>query len=286
MPTVDVGGVGIFYEEEGMGRPVVFVHGIPTDYRAWAAQKATFSKNKRAIAISRRYAAPNVREGDVSDSTVQNNAADLKGFIEKVAGGPVDLVGHSYGGFISAFLAADHGDLVRSLVLVEPAVSTLLVADQTSSSQLLGLLLRSPSVALSGRRFQSGSLKPALKALEAGETTKAVELNVDGVEDMKGAYARFPKDTRTMMLDNVRTIAELKTAFPRFTAAEAAMIKCPTLIINGSDSALWLRRIGELLEKAVSGSQRELVSNSKHFPHFENPGEFNSKVQSFLSGIS
>jgi len=283
MPTVEVGGVSLYYEEWGSGRTVVFVHGIPTDYRAWSGQKGTFTQGRRMIALSRRYAAPNSRKGDVSDSTVQNNAADLKGFIEKVGGAPVDLVGHSYGGFISAFLAADHGDLVRSLVLVEPAVSTLLVADQTSSSQLLGLLLRSPSVALSGRRFQSGSLAPSLKALEAGDTARAVELNVDGVQDMKGAFAKLPEDAKRMMMDNARTIAELKTTFPRFTAIEAGKISCPTLIINGENSALWLRKIGELLAGAVPRSQLVRVGGARHFPHMENPDEFNKNVLRFLS---
>ncbi len=282
MAAVDVGGVSLYYEERGSGRTTVFVHGIPTDYRAWAAQVGPFSEGRRMIALSRRYAAPNVRAGDVSDSTVQNNAADLKGFIEKVADGPVDLVGHSYGGFISAYLAADHGDLVRSLVLVEPAVSTLLVADQTSSSQLLGLLLRSPSVALSGRRFQSGSLAPSLKALEGGDNTKAVELNVDGVEDRRGSFASLPAATREMMLDNARTIAELKTVFPRFTAAEAGRIACPSLIVNGEESALWLRRIGELLGRAIPNSRVVKVSGARHFPHLENPNEFNEKVLGFL----
>ena len=279
---MDVGGVSLYYEERGSGRTTVFVHGIPTDYRAWAAQVGPFSEGRRMIALSRRYAAPNVRAGDVSDSTVQNNAADLKGFIEKVADGPVDLVGHSYGGFISAYLAADHGDLVRSLVLVEPAVSTLLVADQTSSSQLLGLLLRSPSVALSGRRFQSGSLAPSLKALEGGDNAKAVELNVDGVEDRRGSFASLPAATREMMLDNARTIAKLKTVFPRFTAAEAGRIACPSLIVNGEESALWLRRIGELLGRAIPNSRVVKVSGAIHFPHLENPNEFNEKVLGFL----
>jgi pimeloyl-ACP methyl ester carboxylesterase len=284
MPTADVGGVSIFYEEGGQGNPVVFVHGIPTDYRAWVAQREAFSKGRRMIAISRRYAAPNKREGDVSDSTVENNAIDLKGFIDKVGGGKVDLVGHSYGGFISALVAAHHPDSVRSLVLVEPAISTMLVADQTSSAQTLGLLFRSPSVALSGRRFQTQSLVPSLKALESGEKEKAVELNVDGVQDLKGAFRGLPEETRKMMLDNARTVAELKTKFPSFTAREAARISCPTLVLNGEQSALYLRRIGELVTKAVPGARRSMVPGSRHFPHMENPEFFNEKVLGFLGG--
>ncbi len=284
MPTAEVGSALLYYEEKGNGKPVVFVHGIPTDHRAWKGQMEKFSLTRRAIALSRRYASPNKREGDVSDSTVGNNAADLKGFIESVAKGPVDLVGHSYGGFVAAFLAADHGDLVRSLVLVEPAISTMLVADQNSGAQLLGLLLRSPAVALSGRRFQSGSLGPSVRALEEGNAERAVELNVDGVQDRKGAYAALPEETRKMMLENARTIAELRTKFPRFTSAEAAKIRCPTLVVNGEQSALWLRRIGSLTAGAVPGARHELVAGSRHFPHMENAAEFNAKVLGFLDG--
>jgi pimeloyl-ACP methyl ester carboxylesterase len=284
MPAAEVDGVSLYYEEGGSGKPLLFVHGIPTDFRAWKAQMEPFSKGRRVISLSRRYAAPNKREGDVSDSTVQNNALDLKGFIETI-GGPVDLVGHSYGGFASAFLAADNPDLVRSLVLVEPAVSTLLVADQTSGAQALGLLLKSPGAALSGRRFQTKSLKPSLEALEKGETAKAVELNVDGVQDKVGAFNELPADAKGMMMDNARTIAELKTTFPRFTSAEAGKISMPTLIVNGELSAAWLRKIGELMAKAVPGSKRVLAPGSRHFPHMENPQFFNSNVLSFLEGL-
>ena len=282
MPVAEVGGVSLYYEETGTGDPVVFVHGIPTDRRAWKAQMESFSKRRRTIAVSRRYAAPNTREGDVSDSTVENNALDLKGFIEQLGGGKVDLVGHSYGGFIAAFMAAAHGDLVRSLVLVEPAISTFLVPDQTSAIQALGLLFRSPSVALSGRRFQTQSLAPSLKALDQGELERAVELNVDGIQDMKGAYRAFPEETRRMMLDNARTVGELKTKFPKFTADEAASISCRTLVVNGERSALYLRRIGELTARAVTGAKRVIVPDSRHFPHMENPSFFDEVVLTFL----
>ena len=269
MPSVDVNGVNLYYEESGAGETVVFAHGIPTDYRAWSSQTGPFSKSRRVVQYSRRYAYPNKRDGDVTDSTVGNNASDLRGLIEKLAAGPVDLVGHSYGGFIAAYLAADHPDLVRSLVLVEPAISTLLVEDESNQGQMLSLLLRSPSVALSARRFQSRSLHPSLRALDAGQTEKAVELNVDGVQDQPGAYAAMPADQRRMMLDNARTIAELRTKFPPFKA-QIGRIACRTLVINGEKSALWLRRIGELTASSIPHARSAKISRARHFPHIEN----------------
>jgi pimeloyl-ACP methyl ester carboxylesterase len=282
MPSVDVNGVNLYYEESGTGEPIVFAHGIPTDYRAWSSQTEQFSKSRRAISYSRRYAYPNKRDGDVTDSTIGNNASDLRGFIEKLGAGPINLVGHSYGGFIAAYLAAEHPDLVRSLVLVEPAISTLLVEDESNQGQMLSLLLRSPSVALSARRFQSRSLHPSLKALDAGQMEKAVELNVDGVQDQPGAFAAMPEAQRRMMVDNARTIAELRTKFPPFKA-QIGKIACKTLVINGEASALWLRRIGELTASSIPHAQSAKIPRARHFPHIENAPEFNERIMSFLS---
>jgi pimeloyl-ACP methyl ester carboxylesterase len=285
MPTAQAGGLKLHYEVAGSGRPVVFVHGIPTDWRAWQAQVDELSKSVMTVALSRRCAFPNEGNGDVADSTVENNAADLMAFLVEVTGGRADLVGHSYGGFICAYLAAAHPQAVKSLTLVEPAVSTLLVADQTSQTQLLLLLLRSPSVALSGRRFQKGSLEPSLKALEAGRREEAVELNVDGVEGVRGAYSKFSLETRKMMLDNAQTVGELRTMFPRFARADASRIGCPTLVVNGDASPKWLGEIGVRVLHAVPGAKRMTVPGSRHFPHIQNPVAFNHALLEFLEGV-
>ena len=282
MPSIDVDGVSLYYEEAGRGQPVVFCHGIPTDYRAWQAQRDTFSQNYRTITYRRRYASPNNRQGDLTDSTIGNNASDLKGLVEKLGLGPVHLVGHSYGGFISAYLAADHPDLVRSLTLVEPAVSTLLVENPESKTQMFSLLLRSPTIALSARRFQSSSLYPSYKALDAGQMEKATELNVDGVQDRQGAFASMPDPVKKMMLDNARTIAELRTKFPPFKP-HIRKITGKTLVVNGESSPLWLRKIGQLFAAMVPHGESFTVPSTRHFPHLENPVEFNQRVLAFIS---
>ncbi|MDA4116718.1 MAG: alpha/beta hydrolase [Thaumarchaeota archaeon] len=282
MPVIDVGGVSLYYEMTGNGEPMVFSHGIPTDYRAWKSQVEAFSSGYSTIAYSRRYAAPNDRKGDVTDSTIENNAADLGGLIENLGLGPVHLVGHSYGGFIAAYLAADLPDMVRTLVLVEPAIATLLVENPNSAGQMLSLLLRSPSVALSARRFQSGSLTPSLRALDAGQYERAAQLNVDGIQDKAGAFAALPEEERKMMVDDAKTVAELRTRLPA-SKARMAKISCRTLVVNGEQSALWLRRIGELTASAIKNCDMVKIPGARHFPQFENAPEFNKHVQAFVS---
>jgi pimeloyl-ACP methyl ester carboxylesterase len=285
MPTASLSGVDLFYVEKGTGDPVLLVHGIPTDYRAWNGQMEELSRGHRVVSVSRRYASPSTRKGDLLDSTVNNNAADLKSLIERLGLAPVNLVGHSYGGFATAVLAADHPDLVRSLVLVEAAVSTMLIMDEKSLAEMIGLLFRYPGVALSARRFQSRFLYPSLRALEQGQLEKATELMVDGIQDTPGAFGRLDSSIKQMMLDNGRTIGELRTKFPKFTRTEASGIACRTLVVNGERSPAWMRKIGELLAGSISGSEHAIIADSAHFPHIERPAEFNARLLKFMSSV-
>ena len=49
MPTAHVNGEDLAYAESGRGPDTVFVHGIPTDYRAWDAQIGPFSNEYHTI---------------------------------------------------------------------------------------------------------------------------------------------------------------------------------------------------------------------------------------------
>ncbi len=282
MPTLEVEGVSLYYERAGSGDPVVLSHGVPMDHRAWSAQVEALSKAYSTITYSRRYAYPNRRAGDLADSTVEANAADLRGLIEKLGVAPVHLVGHSYGGFVAAHLAAERPDLVRTLVLVEPAIPTLLVEDPDSTGQMFSLLLGHPGIALSARRFQAGSLGPSLAALDRGQAKKAVQLFVDGIQNRVGAFAELPAPTQQVMLDNAMTIAELRTRMPQFKEA-AARVSRRTLVVNGANTAVWLLRVGELAMKAIPEADAASIGRSRHFPQVENPQEFNSTVIGFLA---
>ena len=271
MTTVNIDDVSLYYEEKGVSEPVVFSHGIPTDYRAWENQMDDFSKKHRVVTYSRRYASQNKREGDLSDSTIENNATDLKGFIDMLGVAPVHLVGHSYGGFVSAYLAAKYPTYVRSLVLVEPAISTVLIEDADSTTQMLSLLLRGPSVALAARRFPSKSLRPSLAALDAGQKEIAVELNVEGIQNKKGAFMELPEPVKQMMIDNARTLAKLRTRLPPFKA-QLSKIVCRTLVITGENSPLWSRRIGEIITKSLKSAEATRIQGARHFPHLKTEG--------------
>jgi len=278
-----VGEVKLAYVEAGTGEPVVFVHGIPTDYRAWNGQIEPFSRNYRVIAYSRRLAQPNNNRMDYESSTVENNSADLVGLIEELGISPVHLVGHSYGGFAAAYCASTNPQLIRTLTLIEPAVSTMLLKNRKSISEFLGLLFTHPSIAISAAGFQRGSLDPALKAFRDGNLDGALRLNLDGIMNQHGAFDRLPEPVRVMTKENERTIGELMAEVPVFGREEAAKISAPTLLIHGTNSPTVLHAIVNRLGKAIPQSEISTVSGAAHFPHIEKPQEFNGLVLGFLS---
>ncbi len=278
-----VGQVNLAYVDTGTGEPVVFVHGIPTDYRAWNGQMEPFATKYHAVAYSRRLAQPNHNSMDYEKSTVENNSADLVGLIDNLGISPVHLVGHSYGGFAAAYCASTKPELIRTLTLIEPAVSTMLLKNLKSRSEFFILLLTHPSTAISAAKFQRSSLGPSLKAFRHGDFDAALRLNLDGIMNRHGALEQLPEPVRVMTKENERTVGELMAEVPVFGREEAAKISAPTLLIHGTESPTVLHAIVDRLGKAIPKSEIAIVSGAAHFPHFQKPREFNEIVLGFLS---
>src|SRR5712692_1465239 len=281
--NADVGQVKLAYVEAGIGEPVVFVHGIPTDYRAWNGQIEPFSSKYHVVAYSRRLAQPNQNSMDYEKSTIENNSADLVGLIEELGISPVHLVGHSYGGFASLYCALTNPQLIRTLTLIEPAVSTVLLKNLKSKSEFLGLLFAHPSIAISAAKFQRGSLDPSLKAYREGDFDAALKLNLDGIMNRHGAFEHLPEPVRVMTKENERTVGELLAEVPVFGREEASRISAPTLLVHGTESPKVLHAIVERLGRVIPNSEVSTVSGAAHFPHFEKPDAFNELVLGFLS---
>ena len=283
LQNVDVGQVKLAYVEVGEGEPVILVHGIPTDYRAWSGQIGPFSRKYHVIAYSRRLAQPNRNEMDYEKSTVENNSADLVSLIQHLGFSSVHLVGHSYGGFAAAYCASRNPALIQTLTLIEPAVSTMLLKNLKSRSEFIGLLLAHPSIAISAARFQRGSLDPSLKAFREGDFDAALRFNLDGIMNRHGAFEQLSEPLRIMTEENERTVGELMAEVPVFGREEASTISAPTLLIHGTDSPKVLHAIVDRLRKAVPNSETSIISGAAHFPHFEKPQEFNDLVLGFLA---
>jgi len=280
VPDIDLNGVRLFYEQRGNGDPVVFVHGLPCDYRGWGPQIDTISSEYKTIAYSRRYAFPNDRKGDQSDNTVQDNADDLAALIGARGASHAHILGFSWGGFIAVYLAVKRPEIFRSLTLVSAAVVSILIKDWGLGSQV-SLLLRSPGLAPSALRFLRAR-DFALKELESGNSSEAARLFLDGIQNGRTDLPPKSDEFARMTVDDARTIKETTLTFPTITLYEVRRIKIPTLVMWGQRSAPWDSRINRALASSIQGSERFEVEGTGHYCLYERPEVVFARLKSFI----
>jgi pimeloyl-ACP methyl ester carboxylesterase len=123
--TADLGGpvhwVDYGGRATGEERPTfVLVHGLGGSHLNWDLLAPHLTPHARVVALD----LPGFGRSEPGDrrATVHANVAVLDRFVTEVVGGPAVLVGNSMGGMISTLTAAEAGDRVRGLVLLDPAV--------------------------------------------------------------------------------------------------------------------------------------------------------------------
>jgi pimeloyl-ACP methyl ester carboxylesterase len=100
------------------GRTVLLLHGFPQTSRSWLGVAARLAaQGRRAVAIDQRGYSPGARPAEVAAYTMPSLVADVCALID-VLGGPVDLVGHDWGGVVGWQVAARHPDRVRTWTAV------------------------------------------------------------------------------------------------------------------------------------------------------------------------
>jgi pimeloyl-ACP methyl ester carboxylesterase len=120
--TYRVGDRSIHYwQVDGGPARVVFLHGTPGDWKAWAHYLADPALRARATLI----AVDRPGFGASEPGRVAPRMADQARLLAPLLtgpGAPTLLVGHSLGGPIGAELAMRHPDAVRGAVLVAPSI--------------------------------------------------------------------------------------------------------------------------------------------------------------------
>ncbi len=282
---IEANGVSLAYVERGTGQPVIFVHGTLGDYRYWDPQMEPFAKRYRAIFYSRRCSYPNKYVGDYMDNTIANNAEDLAAFVEKLVAAPAHIVGHSYGGFITLYCALKHPELVRTLVIDEPAAIPLLIKNPQNPLSVLPFFLRNPSTAIAMIRLANKALIPAQKAIRRGDRKEAVRMFVSAAQGREDGFEKLPDPVRSLMIDNGESLrAEADpTLMPRFGREDASRVSAPTLLVKNELSPKIVHRIVDILGESMPNNRVVFLKGGSHLLHLENPKEFNESVLEFLS---
>lgn len=134
--TLTVNGYPMAYRERGSGEAVLLVHGAGSDYRVWNALMESPLTGVRLIALSLRHYYPERWDGKGGQFSAKQHAEDLSAFMEALGVGPVHLVAHSLGGVFAVRAVQSRPELVKKLVLMEGAFSSLLPPAKPSEGRL------------------------------------------------------------------------------------------------------------------------------------------------------
>lgn len=284
--NVEVNGTRLEYVERGRGEPVVFVHGGISDWRTWRAQLGPFSAaGYRAITYSRRFFWPNtpIRPDQRSNSDL--HAADLVAFLEATKAAPAHLVGNSWGGLVVLQAALQRPDLVRTMVLEEPALLRLFVTKfPPSGLDILKLLMTRPRLGLAFIKFGATAAGPAEKLFRQGRPEQALLKFVGGVVGLE-AYRALPEERKQQMRDNVTELEANLTrdAFDPLDRDAVKRLDIPTLLVGGERSPKLMAGMLDLLQSLLPRADRVRLAGVSHVMHEEDPAATNEAILAFLS---
>jgi len=115
MPHAELNGFEIHYDVRGEGQPLLCIHGLGCDRRAWGLQSEPFSQQFQAIFFDNR----DVGRSSLAphDYTTAEMAADVLALADHLELDGFHLLGISLGGMVAQHVALTAPERVRTLTL-------------------------------------------------------------------------------------------------------------------------------------------------------------------------
>jgi len=267
---ITVNDVSLTYVERGSGPLVILIHGSVSDYREWEKQLGPLAQHYRVVAYSRRFHWPNARPGkdaDASVASVDRQVDDLAALVKTLGSTPAHIIGHSFGGAVALNFALRYPALVRTLVLVEPAVSSVL-GDKPENSEATK---------------EGQAIRAKMKeAFDSGDAQRIVRTYADHVAP--GEFERATTEVREMLIANVHAF-QLDFTAPRavLSCDDARKVAVPVLVLSGDRSPLGLQRIAEATANCIPKARFTKIRGATHWVQHDHPEEFNAAVLGFLA---
>jgi pimeloyl-ACP methyl ester carboxylesterase len=242
----------------GRGSPLVLVHGTTADHARWTPLVSSLEQRFTVYALDRRGRGAS---GDAPAYSLDREVDDLAAVIEGI-GGPVDLLGHSFGALVSLEVAPRVANL-RRLALYEPPIPTAMA------------LIAPPLIDRLEALIAAGEREAAVTTfLAEGPRLPAHELAV--VKSLPAWAAR---------VEAAHTIPRELRASTEYTfdAARFAAVRVPTLLLLGGASPAPFRAALELVRAAIPHAELAVMPSQQHAAMDTAPDVFLRELLRFLA---
>jgi pimeloyl-ACP methyl ester carboxylesterase len=257
VPTVDVNGARLWYDEAGSGPPVLLVHGGLGDSGLWEPVVPLLAERFRTIRTDLRFFGRST--GPAVPWSWQD---DVIGVLDGLGVERAGLVGLSLGGRIALDVALAHAERLWAVVGVAPGLA-----------------------GHDGRPYTEEQSARYEAAEAAGDLDAAMDVDFEvwaplGADDRIRQLWRATPDANPLP-DGVEPLA------PRGAAAKERLgeLAIPTLVVTAAHDPAGVREIGPLVATAAPGA-RHVELESDHYLTLREPELLSRVLLEFLTAAA
>ncbi len=264
MPYAQLSDARIYYETDGSGHAVVFIHGLSLDRRLWDGQVGPLSRSYMMVRYDLR--GHGLSEAPRTGYSLPHYARELRELVDCLGLRRPSLVGLSMGGNVAIEYALTYPDRLETLTLVD---SGLMGFEDTGAftrtMEKRKALVRREGV---GEKFVRAFMMSVLFKRVRRDPAKR-QLARSMVAAWSGASwldtAVYPKPERSQ-------------------AERVHAIKAPTLVLVGEHDDRRFHHIADLLASRIPVVRKHVVPDAGHLPPMESPEALNDALLDFLGG--
>jgi pimeloyl-ACP methyl ester carboxylesterase len=262
--------------------PAVLVHGLGGSALNWTDLMALLADrlDSRAIDLPGFGYSPPPDDGDYS---IAGHARAVVSYIEASGRGPVHLFGNSLGGAVATSVAANRPDLVRSLILISPALPDFRPGRWRTevalmATPLLGTLISRRLSNLSpGQRVQG-----LLDLVYADPSAIPPERIAQAVVEVE-RRASLPYAADALAASSRGLIATFLTTGAGAPWALAARVTARTLIMYGREDKLVSSRVAPKAKASFPDATVVVLPHTGHVAQMEHPNLVDRFVRTHLA---
>ena len=276
MPDIEIdGATTLHYAISGAGEPILLIPGLGLDHNYYRFGIPLLSRHLQVLAVDPRGIGRSTKSPP--PYTVEAWADDFAVMIDKLAFGPIHVLGSSLGGSMALALAQRHPRKLKSLIVVG-GFSELDRATELNFRLRLRLIEKlgmSDEVAdymglwtLTRKFINSDAGFATMRANQANIRASSAQSYSAFVEALLKWGRCQPGQERE----------------PKFTTLLDS-IKTPTLVVTSDNDHLIPQELSDLIAGRIAGAKLVVMPGAGHIPFMEQPDEVVRIVLQFLEGL-